>query len=62
MYLCSTGYDPAREHGINPLDLALAIDWGVGAGEIRLSAKDEAAPSLADFGRDNNLPTWTGSA
>jgi dTDP-4-dehydrorhamnose 3,5-epimerase len=27
MYLCSAGYDPAREHTINPLDPAIGIEW-----------------------------------
>ena len=61
VYLCSTGYDPAREHGINPLDPALAIDWGLDFAEIQLSAKDAAAPFLADARRDKTLPNWASS-
>src|SRR5215472_11609604 len=30
LYLCSTGYAPGREHGVNPLDPALGIDWPLG--------------------------------
>ena len=26
-YLCSAVYAPARDHGINPLDPAIAVDW-----------------------------------
>jgi dTDP-4-dehydrorhamnose 3,5-epimerase len=26
-YLCSTGYAPDREHGVNPLDAGLGIPW-----------------------------------
>ena len=26
-YLCSSGYNPAREHGIHPLDPELGLDW-----------------------------------
>jgi dTDP-4-dehydrorhamnose 3,5-epimerase len=26
-YLCSTGYNPTAEHGINPLDPELGIEW-----------------------------------
>ncbi len=31
MYLCSTPYAPGIEHGIHPLDPALAIDWPLAA-------------------------------
>src|SRR3954451_13625021 len=27
VYLCSTGYAPGREHGVNPLDPQLALPW-----------------------------------
>jgi len=46
VYLCSTAYDPAREHGIHPLDPAIGIAWPAGSEPI-LSEKDAAAPSLA---------------
>lgn len=50
-YLCSTEYAPKREHAIHPLDPDLAISWPTvdrhgNALKVRLSAKDEAAPSL----------------
>lgn len=31
VYLCTQGYNPAGEHGINPLDPALGIDWPLAA-------------------------------
>ncbi len=46
-YLCSTAYDPAVEHTVNPLDPELAIDWGVR--DPILSPRDAAAPTLADY-------------
>ncbi len=57
MYLCSTGYAPDREHGIHPLDPALAIEWPEGLEPI-LSAKDSAAPSLAQAQAQGLLPTF----
>lgn len=57
LYLCSAAYDPAREHGINPLDpdLALAMPKGLTA---LLSAKDEAAPSLKEAADQGLLPRY----
>ncbi|GAB03475.1 dTDP-4-dehydrorhamnose 3,5-epimerase [Gordonia amarae] len=60
-YLCSTGYDPSAEHGINPLDPALGIDWPTTARDgtpltYSLSDKDTAAPSLADAAASGLLP------
>jgi dTDP-4-dehydrorhamnose 3,5-epimerase len=52
-YLCSAPYAPGREHGVHPLDPDLAIDWPTQDRQGRdldfqLSAKDAAAPSLAE--------------
>ena len=49
-YLCSAVHAPAREHGIHPLDPAIAIDWPTtgrdgAALTPRLSPKDAAAPT-----------------
>jgi dTDP-4-dehydrorhamnose 3,5-epimerase len=52
LYLCSTPYNPQREHAVNPLDPDLGIDWGVE--NPVLSARDAAAPSLAEA-RDSGL-------
>ncbi|RZS87379.1 dTDP-4-dehydrorhamnose 3,5-epimerase [Motilibacter rhizosphaerae] len=57
-YLCSEGYAPAREHGISPLDEQLAVEWPVGREELELSAKDLAAPTLAEAQRDGLLPSY----
>ncbi len=57
VYLCSSGYDPGREHGIDPLDVALALPIPRGT-ELVLSDKDRAAPSLAAAHSAGLLPTW----
>jgi len=62
-YLCSTGYNPTREHGINPLDPDLAIEWpktdrhGKPITMI-FSEKDEAAPSLSEAREQGLLPDY----
>lgn len=61
MYLCSTGYDPAREHEVHPLDPAIGIEWptvehGGRRLEYELSAKDRVAPTLADARAAGRLP------
>ncbi|MEO7979428.1 MAG: dTDP-4-dehydrorhamnose 3,5-epimerase [Sporichthyaceae bacterium] len=56
-YLCSEGYDPGREHGINPLDPAIGIEWPAGV-EPLLSAKDAAAPTLAEAEAAGLLPSY----
>jgi dTDP-4-dehydrorhamnose 3,5-epimerase len=61
VYLCSAGYAPGREHGVHPLDPTVGITWPTtdrhGAPmELQLSAKDEAAPSLAEAEASGLLP------
>jgi len=58
-YLCSTTYQPEREHAVSPLDAELGIDWPTTdrAGRALrhiLSDKDRAAPTLAEA-RDGGL-------
>jgi dTDP-4-dehydrorhamnose 3,5-epimerase len=59
MYLCSSEYNPQREHTICATDPALAIDWprvdGTGPS---LSDRDAAAPSLDEVRAAGLLPTW----
>jgi dTDP-4-dehydrorhamnose 3,5-epimerase len=45
-----------EEFEINPLDPAIGIEWGVNPEEIVLSAKDKAAPSLAERNMQGKLP------
>ena len=58
-YLCSAGYAPSREHGVHPLDPQVGIQWPVD-GEIVLSSKDAAAPTLAEAKDQGLLPTLEG--
>jgi dTDP-4-dehydrorhamnose 3,5-epimerase len=64
-YLCSTPYAPEREHAVDALDPALGIRWpthGRDSGPLtpRLSAKDEAAPTLREAEAAGLLPVWSG--
>lgn len=63
VYLCSSGYNPTSEHGVNPLDPAIAIGWPASDRAGRpiapiLSDKDAAAPSLGEAQELGLLPTW----
>lgn len=57
-YLCSAGYDPAREHTINALDPALGIDWPLAEDQLILSERDRAAASLEQVRAAGLLPSW----
>jgi dTDP-4-dehydrorhamnose 3,5-epimerase len=57
MYLCSTPFNPSAEHGVNPLDPALGLPWPTDL-DLVLSAKDQAAPTLADALAAGLLPRW----
>jgi dTDP-4-dehydrorhamnose 3,5-epimerase len=55
-YCVSAGYDPQHEHTVHPLDPDLGIEWPV---EVPiLSARDEAAPSLAEALESDLLPRY----
>ncbi|HET9144201.1 dTDP-4-dehydrorhamnose 3,5-epimerase [Actinophytocola sp.] len=56
-YLCSTGYNPAGEHGIDPLDPALGLPWPADLVPL-LSDKDAAAPTLAEAESAGLLPSY----
>ncbi|MCF6743287.1 dTDP-4-keto-6-deoxy-D-glucose epimerase [Blastococcus sp. KM273128] len=55
-YLVSSPYDPAREFGVSPLDPDLALPWPADVAP-ELSAKDRAAPTLAEAREQGLLPT-----
>jgi dTDP-4-dehydrorhamnose 3,5-epimerase len=57
VYLCSSPYNPGREHGIQPLDPDIGITWPEFGGAI-LSGKDEAAPGLEAAQAAGLLPTY----
>lgn len=57
-YLVTDVYNAPREHGINPLDADVALEFPDAAGELLLSPKDTDAPSLADAAASDLLPSW----
>lgn len=57
LYLCSEGYAPGREHGVDPLDAELGIAWPSDIAPL-LSAKDASAPSLAGAEERGLLPSY----
>ncbi|CAO5182788.1 dTDP-4-dehydrorhamnose 3,5-epimerase [Frankia sp. AiPs1] len=56
-YLCSTPYNPGREHGIHPLDPDLDLPWPAEITPL-LSEKDAAAPTLKEAEAAGLLPTY----
>ena len=57
MYLCSTTYNPAREHAINPLDPDIGLTLPEGVTPV-LSPKDAVAPSLSQAAAQGLLPRY----
>lgn len=57
-YLVSGTYDPQHEHGIDPLDATVALEFPSEAGEPLLSPKDTDAPTLHEARDSGLLPTW----
>ena len=55
-YLVSTGYSPGREFGVHPFDPELGLPWPDGI-DYQLSAKDQAAHTLAEAREQGQLPT-----
>jgi dTDP-4-dehydrorhamnose 3,5-epimerase len=55
-YLVSTGYDPAREFTVSPLDPELDLPWPADV-ELELSDRDRAAPTLSEARAQGLLPT-----
>ena len=58
VYLCSTGYNPGSERGVNPLDPALELPWPSGL-DLVLSDKDRAALSVDRARSTGLLPDFT---
>ncbi|MEV4826299.1 dTDP-4-dehydrorhamnose 3,5-epimerase family protein [Micromonospora sp. NPDC049274] len=55
-YLCSATYNPAGERTVHPLDEELGIEWPVDV--PLLSARDDAAPTLAQAREGGLLPEY----
>jgi dTDP-4-dehydrorhamnose 3,5-epimerase len=58
VYLCSTTYNPAGEHEVDPFDPDLGIEWGITREQASLSAKDAGAPGLVDARAAGLLPDY----
>lgn len=59
-YLVTDTFKPDREHGINPLDPDLNIDFGLPTEQLLFSEKDKEAPTLKDALNMGLLPKWLG--
>jgi len=62
-YLCSEPFTPAREHEVHPLDSDIGIEWPATGRdgallEFEFSAKDSAAPTLAEAAAAGLLPNY----
>jgi dTDP-4-dehydrorhamnose 3,5-epimerase len=57
VYLCNATYNRDNDHDIDPLDPEIGIAWPSGY-EFALSAKDQAAPSLAEALTSGVLPDY----
>jgi dTDP-4-dehydrorhamnose 3,5-epimerase len=55
-YLCSQTYNPTGEHAVHPLDPDVGIRWPTA--EPLISARDAAAPTLAEAASDGLLPDY----
>ena len=58
MYLVTAPYNPGREHGLHPLDPQIGLELPEGMQAPLLSAKDAAAPTLAEAAEQGLLPTY----
>jgi dTDP-4-dehydrorhamnose 3,5-epimerase len=58
LYLLSSRYTPLREHGVNPLDPTLAIEWPLA--DPILSPRDRDSPSLEQAAAQGLLPRYLG--
>lgn len=57
-YLVTDTYSPGREHGINPLDQEIGLEFPLPAEDLLLSAKDTEAPGLSEAKEAGLLPGW----
>ena len=59
-YLVTDVFKPEREHGINPLDADLGLEFPFSVAELELSEKDTQAPGLSEAAAQGLLPRWAG--
>ena len=55
-YLVSSPFSPSEEFEINPLDPAMAINWGLPLSELKISKKDKNALTLEERKKEGKLP------
>jgi dTDP-4-dehydrorhamnose 3,5-epimerase len=55
-YLVSTPYSPDYEFEINPLDQKIGIHWNLDQKVLKISDKDNSAPTLAERLSEGKLP------
>ncbi len=60
-YFVNDVFRPEREHAITPLDETIGLEFPFARSELRLSPKDEAAPTLAEAESLGLLPLWQSS-
>lgn len=56
VYLTTAEYQPEVEHGLNPYDPDMGIEWPQAASAALLSVKDRQAPGLAEAREEGILP------
>ncbi|WP_448809344.1 dTDP-4-dehydrorhamnose 3,5-epimerase family protein [Agromyces bauzanensis] len=57
-YLVTSTFDADREHGVNPLDPEIGLEFPIPIEELVLSPKDLDAPSLGEAAKAGLLPSW----
>ena len=57
-YLVSAPFNAPREHGIDPLDPEVGLDFGIEREQLLLSPKDLDAPTLSEAAASGLLPSW----
>lgn len=57
-YLVNSVFNATAEHGITPVDPEIGLRYPKEAGELVLSDKDIAAPTLTEAREAGLLPTW----
>ena len=57
-YLVNSVFNATAEHGITPVDPEIGLRYPKEAGELVLSEKDIAAPTLTEARERGLLPTW----
>jgi dTDP-4-dehydrorhamnose 3,5-epimerase len=55
-YLVSTPFSPTNEFEINPLDEKIGINWGMDLSDLKISDKDQTAPTLTERLLQGRLP------